>query len=441
LRPLEIGNLHIVHVISGYLPDDWGGTQLHLRDLCKEQQAKGHRVEIFARSGSEGEDFEVFQDSFEGVPVTRIRNNFSDVDRLEKLYHHPIIDAKFKYFLQTQKPDLVHVHHLTCLSSSMIDVSHSLGLPVVMTLHDFWMQCPRGQRIHPETMEICETLDRKTCRSCMRNLWPHLIPKETKVPFLSRILGKRQEGEEVVGAWDSFMKGVLSRCQALIFPATFHRDRFLEWGLDPKICKVVPHGLNKEAIPFRPRGKGPVRHIGFIGSVIPSKGVDVLLRAFRVLVETLEDVELRLEIHGKVMDFHGDLCFQDELDSLGGKDGRVTFHGAYESKDLPGILESLDLLVIPSIWWETFCLTAREGALAGIPVVGTDLAGIGEAVREGLILGFKKGDVSDLVCQLKKLFENPELRDRMSHKRDLVRSMVDCAEETMAIYQSVLESS
>ncbi len=440
----EILTLRIVHVISGYLPDDWGGTQLHLRDLCREQQALGHEVQIFTRSGGEGEDFALSADSYEGVSVTRIRNNFSDVDRLEKLYTHPIIDSKFREFLEERKPDLVHVHHLTCLSSSMIDVARSLGIPVVMTLHDFWMQCPRGQRIHPDTMEICETLDRKTCRACLRKLWPHLIPSETKIPLLSRLLGKRQEAERIVGAWESFMKAVLNRCQCLIFPAEFHRDRFVEWGLDPKICKVVTHGLNKGAIPFRPKDGRPVRHIGFIGSVLPSKGVHVLLRAFRALREQLGRNEgakdLTLEIHGTVMDFHGDRSFQDELDSLADQEGKVTFHGGYESHDLPGILDQLDVLVIPSIWWETFCLTAREGALAGIPVVGSNLAGIAEAVREGMVLGFEKGDVQGLTRQLLRLCEDPQLREEMSHKRDLVRSMSSCAQETLGIYQSVLET-
>lgn len=433
--------MHIVHVISGYLPDDWGGTQLHLRDLCREQKAEGHRVEIFARCGGEGEDFEVGSDVYEDVPVTRIRNNFSDVDSLTKLYTHPVIDARFRAFLEEREPDLVHVHHLTCLSSSMIDVARSLELPVVMTLHDFWMQCPRGQRIHPESMEICERLDRETCRACMRKLWPHLIPSEIKLPFLARLFGKRQEAEEVVDAWERFMKGALSRCQALIFPAAFHRERFVEWGLDPKLCKVVTHGLNKEAIPFKPRGKKPVRRIGFIGSVLPSKGVHILLRAFRRLVEMPGCSDLSLEIHGTMMDFHGDRSFQGELEALAGEDGKVRFHGGYKSEELPGILEGIDVLVIPSIWWETFCLTAREGALAGIPVVGSDLAGIGEAVREGMILGFEKGDVQGLTEQLKKLCEDSELRERMSHKRDLVRSMADCWKETKSIYQSVLEGS
>ncbi len=429
-------------MISGYLPDDWGGTQLHLRDLCREQKSLGHDVQIFARCGGEGKDFELGEDSYEGVRVTRLRNNFSDVDRLEKLYTHPIIDAKFRSFLEEQKPDLVHVHHLTCLSSSMIDVARALEIPVVMTLHDFWMQCPRGQRIHPETMEICESLDRKTCRACLRKLWPHLIPLETRIPLFSRLIGKRQEAEEVVGAWEKFMKGVLGRCQSLIFPAAFHRERFVEWGLDPKICKVVTHGLNKEAIPFHPKDGKSVRHIGFIGSVLPSKGVHILLRAFHALREQLETGDLgndlSLEVHGTVMDFHGDRSFQDELDALAAQDGKVTFHGGYESGDLPGILQNLDVLVIPSIWWETFCLTAREGALAGIPVVGSNLAGIGEAVQEGMILGFEKGDVRGLTEQLLRLCQDPQLRRKMSHKRELVRSMADCAQETLGIYEAVL---
>src|SRR5206468_6511433 len=67
----------------------------------------------------------------------------------------------------------------------------------------------------------------------------------------------------------------------------------------------------------------------------------------------------------------------------------VRFHGRYEHHDLPALLAGLDVLVVPSLWWENSPLTVREGALAGLSVVVSQLGGLVEAVEEGLAIGFR----------------------------------------------------
>ena len=114
--------MKILHVVSTYLPEATGGTQLQLRHLAREQQRLGHEVRIFARTGGDGEaDFEILEDEWGDVPVTRLVHNFQDCDRFEKLYTHPSIDEAFRGYLERQTPDLVHIHHLTCLSTSMVE--------------------------------------------------------------------------------------------------------------------------------------------------------------------------------------------------------------------------------------------------------------------------------------------------------------------------------
>ena len=96
--------MKIVHVISGYLPDDSGGTEHQALSLTK--------------------------DSWEDVPVTRLINNFLDCDRFELLYSHPAIDRRFDSFLADEQPDVVHIQHLTYLSTSMIEVAKTRGVSI-----------------------------------------------------------------------------------------------------------------------------------------------------------------------------------------------------------------------------------------------------------------------------------------------------------------------
>ena len=429
--------MKIVHVVSGYLPQDSGGTQLHLRDLCAAQREMGHEVAIFTRLG--GDEFGEFESStteWESVPVTRITNNFLDVDDLSLLFHHPRIDAAFAAYLDVEKPDLVHIHHVTCLSATMIDVAKERGLPVVMTLHDYWMICPRGQRIHPDDLSICADLDRKRCLSCLQSLWPHLLPKWTPGSLLQRLLRKDPSATRLA-EWEALIRRVLGRCDLTISPSRFHRDRFVEWGLDPRRAVAIEHGLPRDALLAEPRGTKPIQTIGFIGTVIPSKGIHTLVDAFSMLGRE----DLTLEIHGEIPAFHGEDSYRSRLEALVAPGMQVRFHGRYDNRKLPEILTGLDVVVVPSLWWESFCLTAREAALAGACVVGCRLGGVGEAVEDGLALGFEAGNAADLSARLAALIDDEKLRDEYSRKADLVRDMEDCAEETVSFYESLLAST
>ncbi|MEZ5988831.1 MAG: glycosyltransferase family 4 protein [Planctomycetota bacterium] len=426
--------MKILHVVSGYLPQDSGGTQMHVRDLCAAQRRLGHEVGIFTRQGGTGaEHLSVVHDEWEGVPVARLNNDFVDVDRFELLFSHPVIDRRFGEHLRAFRPDLVHVHHLTCLSTSMVDVARRAGLPVVMTLHDYWMVCPRGQRIHPDDLSICAELDRRRCLPCLQALWPHLLPRGPARGLLGRLLG-RASSAELLRAWERRMHAVLDACDATISPSRFHRDRFVEWGLDPRRARVVTHGLPRAELEAEPRGTRPVRSIGYVGTVIPSKGIHVLVDAFVALGRP----ELRLDVHGEAPSFHGQVSYVDELRGRVPAGLDVRFHGRYENRDLPAVLAGLDVVVVPSLWWESFCLTAREAALAGRPVVGSRLGGVGEAVEDGLALGFAPGDAADLAAVLARLVDDPALRDGYSRKGGLVRDLDDCARETLEVYRAVL---
>jgi glycosyltransferase involved in cell wall biosynthesis len=427
--------LRIVHVVGGgYLPQETAGTQIHVRDLCRGLRQRGHEVEVFTRlAGYEQGEFELSRSAWDGVPVTGITNNYTDLDRFELLYTHPVIDARFDDFLGEAQPDLVNVHHFTGLSTSMIEVARRRRLPVVMGLHDYWMVCLRGQRIRPDDLGICDTLDRQRCLSCLNRLWPHLLPLSGSRSLMDRLLG-RPPSLEKLQKWENHVRRMLGSCQVLTAPSGFHRDRFLEWGVDPSRLIVAPYGLVSHELRAYPRVDRDPRHIGFIGSVIPSKGVHVLCEAFR----RLDRGDLVLHIHGEAPSFHGDTGYVNRLHRFLGEKLDVRFHGRYEHCDLPTILAGLDVLVVPSLWWESFCLTAREGALAGLPVIASRLGALEEAVEEGIALGFRAGDPDDLARALARVLSEPGLRDTLRRKAARIRSLEESITRMEEIYRTAM---
>ena len=114
-------------------------------------------------------------------------------------------------------------------------------------------------------------------------------------------------------AWETHTQRMIALCDATMTPSAFHRERFLETGIPAERCHVVKYGLPHAELLAPPRGRRPIRHIGYTGMVIPSKGVHFLIEAFNLL----DRPDLVLDIHGEVLAFHGDTSYLDGLKAAG----------------------------------------------------------------------------------------------------------------------------
>ncbi|PIE25692.1 MAG: hypothetical protein CSA62_00445 [Planctomycetota bacterium] len=424
--------MRIAHVIHEFLPEAAAGSSLHLRDLALAQRERGHEPLVFVRAAGSGRaPFSIEEGLVDGLRVARMAYDFHDLRSFERLFVSPRMDASFRAWLERERVELLHFHHLTCLASSLLSVPKRLGLPLVMTLHDYWTQCPRGDRFHPHSAEICEELDRERCVDCLQELWPHVLPGKGLFGLLPKRLGARQRTRRKLAWWEKYMRSQLRLCDAWIAPSRFVLDRFVDWGLDPKRGHAIAHGLRSKELRAKARGKAPIRRLGFIGRMVPSKGLQQLLIAHAALAGQ----GIQLQVHGE-----GDTRdpqIRELYAELQRRPG-VELRGRFESAQLPEILRGLDCLVVPSIWWEPFGLVAREAALAGIPVVVSNLGGLSEAVQKGLALGYSPFDPGALAQVLQRLLDDAELREQMSRKGPLVRDVAEMAADTDRVYELVL---
>lgn len=91
-------------------------------------------------------------------------------------------------------------------------------------------------------------------------------------------------------------------------------------------------------------------------------------------------------------------------------DSRIEFKGPYNFNDIEDILESVDVVVVPSIWYENAPLTITTGLAYGIPVITSDIGGMSEAIKDGSNgLTFKVGDSADLAEKITLVAGNPGL--------------------------------
>jgi glycosyltransferase involved in cell wall biosynthesis len=167
-----------------------------------------------------------------------------------------------------------------------------------------------------------------------------------------------------------------------------------------------------------------------VGTILPSKGCHHLLHAFVLLGRP----ELELHFHGEQTPYHENRSYIHDLRASVPDGFSVHFHGRYEASELPGILANIDLLVVPSLWWESYCLTAREGALAGLPVIVFPVGGLADAVARGVAVAANPADPESLCRLVREMIDDEELRRRASAQGHLVRDSRDCAAQVEGIY-------
>ncbi|MBL8899581.1 MAG: glycosyltransferase family 4 protein [Planctomycetes bacterium] len=421
--------MRILFVNPFYLPDSIGGGQLHLYYLARALRRRGHEVALFRRDADPARpDFDLRRDQHEGLEIAAVNYAFRDCDRFERIYSNPSIDAVFRAELARWKPDVVHIHHLTCLSTGILGECRRAGVPAVLSLHDFWMGCPRGQRIRDD-LALCETIDRATCATCCAKLWPGFFPD----PERSR---------EELARYDAWLAQCFDQAALLVSPSPYHARAFAAHGVDPARIEVVENGLPFELFQLapkrRPRERGSPLRIGFLGSVIPSKGVHVLIDA----VQRLPAEQVELAIHGECFPWHLDTTYEQRLRAQIRGTHRIALTGRYEHAAVPQLLAQLDALVIPGLWYEAFCLTIREGFLANVPVLASRLGAMAEAIDDGRTgLLFQPGDAEDLARALKRLLDDAALGERLAAAPKAVVSVDAMADRFLRHYHLLAQAA
>lgn len=447
--------MKIVHIIHTFPPFSRAGSENYLEALAG-CQLEHHQVEIFHRVGDpERPEYEVTHDRVGELPVTRVNRTFRDVETFADTYECPGVERAFAEFLDRVAPDIVHFHHTTCLSLGCVDVAKDRGIPVVYTLHDFWLICQRGQLLRRD-LSLCTSHGPADCVRCLayhlpiegghervHTLWQRAadlrrwpLPEGLHRRLASRPFAAETEAMAAVEQRDRRVKAMLSRVDRCIAPSRFIARQYRDFGVRPQQTVVSDYGFElgywKEP---PPRSSSEVLRVAYLGTWIFSKGVHVLIEAFR----NLDPERARLDIHGYAVPFDGVEDYEGQLRQLAGDAPHIHFRSAYEPEDVPRLLADADVLVVPSVWYENSPLTIHEAYLAGIPVVASGHGGMAELVEDGVSgLTFRPDDPKSLRHALQRLLDEQPLLERLGQGIPEVKSIQDDSVEIETLYRQLL---
>ena len=399
--------LKILLVIHGYPMRYNAGSEVYTQGLA-QALAERHEVHVFTRQENAFlPEYDVQKDSDPSEP--EIALHVINMARARDGYRHRAVDDAFAKVLEEVKPDVVHIGHLNHLSTSLVFAARDRGVPVVFTLHDYWMMCPRGQFIqtYPEDPSdpwaVCDGQDDRKCaeRCYSRYFSGDVKEYELDVDYWIRWVGRRM----------SHVREVCDAVDVFIAPAMYLLRRFRdEFGLPEEKLIYLDYGFHLNRMAGRHRVPGEPFTFGYIGTHIPAKGVDHLIQAFGQM-----SGECRLRIWGRDrgVETQG---LKTLASSLPGKAGeRVEWMGEYKNQDIvPDVFNLCDAIVVPSIWAENSPLVIHEAQQARVPVITADYGGMAEYVHHeenGLL--FTHRDPESLARQMQRLADDPALAKRL----------------------------
>ncbi len=413
--------MKILVVLHDYLPRHTGGSEIHAHQSARELARRGHEVTaLFTERDLAAPPGSVRTGLLEGVRTREVVHQREYADVRESWEEEASL-ARFRAELAALRPDVVHFHHLAIWGSRCLAAARASGARVLVTLHDYHLLCDVSTLLRRDG-ELCVAGLRGECTDCLRRhaLWPERWGGGEPERIWARAARERFERH----------KADLAAAHVVISPSRFLARTFEAAGFRPAAEFEILRAGYPGAL-HAPRRRDPARplRVGFAGGIYASKGVHVLVRAFRELVgEPLE-----LVVHGH-LDWFPDYVAELRREAAG---AAVRFAGPFAPGEVDAVLAGIDVLVLPSIWYENMPITIHEAWRHGIPVVVTDLGGMAEAVEDGVTgLVFPRGDARALAERLRALARDPELYERLARNRPRVPGVEEIVDRLEQLYSA-----
>lgn len=386
--------MHILKIIHGYPPNYNAGSEVYSQSICNEL-SKYHKVSVFTREENPyAPCFSIREEKVNDNLTLYLVNNPQGKDG----YRHKQMDYNFAEIVKKLNPDVSHIGHVNHLSTGLIDELNKLNIPIVYTLHDFWLMCPRGQFLtrsigKENNFELCDKQDDKKCAiDCY------------KVYFSGHEENDKLDSDNWTGWIHQRMietKAIINKVDLFIAPSNYLRDRFInDFEVPENKIIYLDYGFPTEYLTQTEKSPDKTFYtFGYIGTHIPAKGVNLLIEAFKQIEQPA-----KLKIFGRA---NGQST--NALKVLAeSSPNQIEFAGEYINHNLANdVFSNVDCIVVPSIWGENSPLVIHEAQACKVPIITANFGGMKEYVQHNVNgLLFDHRDSNSLAGQMKFAVSN-----------------------------------
>jgi glycosyltransferase involved in cell wall biosynthesis len=227
------------------------------------------------------------------------------------------------------------------------------------------------------------------------------------------------------------VKELTSKIDLFIAPTHFIRDKFIGSGFPGNKILYSGYGFNIAGFRSISKKKSNLLRFAYLGTLLPMKGLDVLISAFK----EIKNEQIELSIYGKIFAYSDFEFYPEKLKRSISMDKRIKLMGGYNNNELADILANIDVVVVPSLWLENSPLVIQEAFMAKIPVIASRIGGIPESIDDGVNgLLFNPGDINDLREKLEYIINNPGVIQKFKDNLPKIKNIEENASEMEEIY-------
>lgn len=421
--------MKILHYALGFPPFRTGGMTKYCLDLMAEQLKCGHEVGMLwpgtirkydyainiKKAKSEEIGYGIKCESYEIInplPVSLL-NGIKDIDAFTQCKDESI----FYSFLKENKIEVIHIHTLMGLPKECIDVAKKLNIRLIYTTHDYYGLCPKWGLMCEG--KVCD--DDNDCKKCVKcnetslslskikilqsNLYKCL--KNSKIVSLLRkkhndslykdsskkvnILVENYTDEIVKKAEQyktlrQFYIEMLQRMDIIHFNSSNTEKIFKRYFCTEKNGRVlsITHSSIKDGRKIR-NYEGKL-NLGYLGPITEHKG-------FYALKQVCDNLNSKYE---EKFNLH---IFAD----YGGNEPYMVKHKPYKYDELSNVMDAIDILIVPSLWNETFGFTVLEALSYGVPVIVSKNVGAKDLInpnKSGIIFDNNIEELKKVIIDL-----------------------------------------
>ncbi len=352
----------------------FGGVETYIYKLAHLLKEKGHKVELFGSNRKE---------------------DFSSLfSRWFSLKYY----CQAKKIIKEFRPDVVHIHNCSrIISPSPILAAKHLKVPIIMTIHDFHLMCPRLW-LNKKNGNVCKNGFGNHClwSNCRSNKEGYLYFPYFWLKFL-KILLHRKLVINNVNFFTAPSKSLVNYAKK-----NMHINRIL----------LIPTFIPENNLKNKQQIVTNFNNLLFVGRLSREKGVDILIKAISMVIRVKPNIKLKVIGEGsdkqRLLKLTHDLMLNKYVD----------FTGHIDNKIIHKYFKKSAILILPSLLYEHYPLVIFESQSYGVPVLGSDTGEIPELIKNGFNgIIFKKGNSFDLaskICQI------------LSDRHDLVEMSKNC---------------
>jgi len=448
--------MRIVYVLDAYFPHSVGGTEMYTAALAADIRDMGHEVNIVIPdfSGTLERSY-----THNGIRIHTYNEPSASSRKMLVGLEKPEGLPQFKELISELDPDVVHFQMISAgqgISLYHLQLVKELGKRTVLTMHLSHYTCLTGNLVR-NGKHLCDgIIGQIKCSSCYLNTRHVPLPFSIvsaglsglaagisgrspflyRVPLLSAGLHVHRTKERLLN--------MIEATDRICAITGWYRNMLLENGVPADKITLIRQGVvarqdagGHPAQKQEPAADSPQQlRLIFIGRISRIKGLHVLLEALK----GLDNRKYLLDIYGligKNNDFYQECQRFTSAHGLS-----VEFKGAIPHQEIFGTLSRYDLLCLPSLFSEMSPLVIQEAFKTGTPVIGSEVPGITEEVKNGINgFIFPFDDADALRTIFAGILNDPGVIREL--KKNIVppRNFEEVSRETMAVYNEIAGSN